>query len=67
MLYLRVNCTPSLHHVIECTPKLYELSVQYRTTVIKKAADVGMLSYDTEDAMTCIDNKYGLHELSNLY
>ena len=33
----------------------------------KKAADVGMLSYDTEDAMTCIDNKYGLHELSNLY
>ena len=27
--YLSVYCTLTLHHVIECTPKCSELSVQY--------------------------------------
>ena len=54
--YLSVYCTLTLHHVIECTPKRSELSVQYRTHRCYKeiAADVGMLS---SEAMIFIEYK----------
>ena len=35
MQYLSVYCT-LLHHVIECTPKCSELSMQYQCTVVNK-------------------------------
>ena len=69
MQYLSIYCTLTLHHVIECTPKHSELSVQYRRTVINKkiSADVGMFRQVTKEVMICIDNKYGLIKFTNFY
>ena len=65
MQYLSVYCTLSLHHVIECTPKRSELSVQYRTHRCKQMLEC--CRQDTKEAIICIDNKYALIKFNNLY
>ena len=54
----------TLHHLIECTFKCSEPSMQYRT---RKAVDVGMLLQDTKEAMIYIDNKHELIKFTNHY
>ena len=67
--YLSVYCKLTSYHVIECTPKCSELSVQYRTHRCKQKLRrmLKCCRPDTKESMICIDNKYGLIEITNFY
>ena len=69
MQHLRVNCTLTLHHVIEFTPKRSDLGVQYRTHRCKqkKRRMLECCRQDTKEAMNFMDHKYGFIELTNNY
>ena len=67
--YLSVYSTLTLHHVIECTRKLSELSVQYRTHHCKQKyrRKLECCRQDTKEATICVGNKYRLIHLTNFY
>ena len=69
MQYLSVYCTLTFHHVKECTPKRFELSVQYQTHRYKQKYRrmLECCRQGTKEAMICIDNKYEFIELTKIY